>query len=462
MRWMTLSIGVVLGACSAAPRPDFHQLYDFGPSTAHQPPVIVIPGIMGSRLRHKDTGEELWPGSVWHLAFTSKGDLALKIDPRTLEPVPDDVEAYDLFRGALGLDFYGEILRTLEQYGGFHATRPGTAVRDSLRRYYVFAYDWRQDNVVTARKLDALVEQIRRDHDDPELRVDIIAHSMGGLITRYFLRYGTQDVLDTNELAINFDGARKVRNVILLGTPNLGSASSLHSFLDGAAVGLKRVPPEVLATMPSIYELFPHPASTWLVSVDGQPLDLDLFNQEVWEGYGWSVFDAGRAARIRDSMGADYLDTLQRFFGKRLERARRFTWSLTRELKDSPEKLVVFGGDCTPTPARLLIEPEGEYSVTRLSPDDIRHPHPGIDYTRLMFEPGDGEVTKPSLLARDNLNPAVPRQTWAFFPLAYSFFLCEEHSRLTANPSFQNNLLNVLLTVERPLEMPMTTTSGAP
>ena len=62
---------------------------------------------------------------------------------------------------------------------------------------------------------------------------------------------------------------------------------------------------------------------------------------------------------------------------------------------------------------------------------------------------------KPSLLARDNLNPAVPRQAWAFFPLAYSFFLCEEHSRLTANPSFQNNLLNVLLTVERPLEMPM-------
>lgn len=455
MRWLVPSIGVILlGACSATPRPDFRQLYDFGHPTATQPPVIVIPGVMGSRLRNSRTGEELWPGSIWHVAFTTKSDLALKIDPKTLEPLPDDVEAYDLFRGVLGLDFYGEILKTLEQYGGFHFTRPGTPVRDAQRRYYVFPYDWRQDNVVTARKLDELIEQIRRDHADPQLRVDIIAHSMGGLVTRYFLRYGTRDVLDSNDLEINFDGARKVRNVILLGTPNLGSASSLHSFLAGANVGLKRVQSEVLATMPSVYELFPHPASTWLVSVDGQPLDLDLFNQEVWEGYGWSIFDAARQRRIRDSMGGEYLDTLQRFFGKRLERARRFIWALTRELDDSPEKLVVFGGDCTPTPARLLVEPEGDYSVTRLSPGEIRHPHAGIDYQRLMLEPGDGEVTKPSLLARDNLNPAVPRQSWAFFPLAYSFFLCEEHSHLTANPSFQNNLLNVLLTVEQRMDMP--------
>jgi pimeloyl-ACP methyl ester carboxylesterase len=455
MRWPALSILVFLGGCAAAPRPDFHQLYDFGPATANQPPVIVIPGILGSRLRHATTGEELWPRSIWHVAFTPKSDLALRIDPQTLEPLPDDVEAYDLFRSALGMDFYGEILQTLEVYGGFHRTQPGMPVRDSLRRYYVFPYDWRQDNVVTARKLDALIEQIRRDHGDPKLRVDIIAHSMGGLITRYFLRYGTRDVLDSNELKINFDGARKVRNVILLGTPNLGSASSLHSFLVGADVGLKKVPPEVLATMPSTYELFPHPASTWLVGIDGQALDLDLFNREVWEGYGWSIFNTDIGRRVRDSMGPEYLETLQRYFGKRLERARRFIWSLTRELKDSPEKLVVFGGDCTPTPARMVIEPEGDYSVVRLSPGDIRHPRADIDYGRLMLEPGDGEVTKPSLLARDNLNPAVPRQSWAFFPLAYSFFLCEEHSHLTANPSFQNNLLNVLLTVERPLDRPM-------
>jgi pimeloyl-ACP methyl ester carboxylesterase len=453
LRFACLAAFAVLTACASQPRPDFHQLYDFGPATADQPPVIVIPGVLGSRLCHSTTGEEFWPGSFWHLAFTPKSDLALKIDPQTLEPIADDTEACGLFEGALGQDFYGEILQTLEQWGGYRRTNPGEPVRDKMRRYYVFAYDWRQDNVVTARKLDTLIEQIRRDHHDPKLRVDIIAHSMGGLVTRYFLRYGTADVLDSNELEINFAGARKVRHVILLGTPNLGSIRSLHSFLAGADVGFKRIPTEVLATMPSLYELFPHPLSSWLAGVDGKTLHLDLFAAEVWQGYGWSVFNRDIGERLRKDMGDAYLDVLQRHFTKRLERARRFTWALTRgDVKDSPERLIVFGGDCTPTPARLLVEPDEDYSVVRLFPSEISHPQKGVDYVRLMLEPGDGQVTKPSLLARDNLNPAVPRQDWAFFPLAYSFLLCEEHSHLTGNPSFQNNLLNVLLTVERPLE----------
>src|SRR5262249_32056815 len=153
----------------------------------------------------------------------------------------------------------------------------------------------------------------------------------------------------------------------------------------------------VLATMPSTYELFPHPASTWLVGIDGAPIDLDLFNSEVWQGYGWSIYDTAIAGRVRASLGDAYLATLQRFFDKRLERARRFIWALTRELEDSPERLIVFGGDCIATPARILIEPEGEFSVVRLFPGEIQHPRAGIDYERLMLEPGDGQVTKPSL-----------------------------------------------------------------
>jgi hypothetical protein len=125
---------------------------------------------------------------------------------------------------------------------------------------------------------------------------------------------------------------------------------------------------------------------------------------------------------------------------------------LTVPLPNTPVKLVVFGGDCTLTPARLLVEEVGDDSIVRLYPEEVKNPLPGVDYSRLMLEPGDGAVTKPSLLARENLDPTAARHRYLFFPLAYSFFLCEQLDKLTGNINFQDNLLNVLLSRERPWE----------
>jgi pimeloyl-ACP methyl ester carboxylesterase len=156
----------------------------------------------------------------------------------------------------LNADFYGAIVRTLRESGGFVPGKLGVHADPKVRQFYVFAYDWRQDNVTTAKRLDALIEQIRRDYDDPALKVNLIAHSMGGLITRYYLRYGTVDALEGDgDFPINMSGTEKVGTAVLLGTPNLGSVSSLQSMLLGHKVGLRRIEPEVLATMPSIYEL---------------------------------------------------------------------------------------------------------------------------------------------------------------------------------------------------------------
>jgi pimeloyl-ACP methyl ester carboxylesterase len=449
-------LGLFLVGCESLNplRPDLRRLYEFDGPAGMQPPVIVIPGILGSRLRDRASGKELWPGPVGHLLLGSKDGLALKIDPKTLEPLDDGIEAAGLFEGVLNRDFYGEILHTLERYGRYRPGVLGQRQDGKTRRYYVFAYDWRQDNVITARKLDALIEQIRRDYGDPRLKVDVVAHSMGGLAARYFLRYGTRDVLDRNDFPVNLEGAAKLRTVILLGTPNLGSVQSLHGFLRGTEVGLTRIPTEVLATMPSVYQLFPHPLNDWLVRADGTPLDRDLFDVELWRRFEWSVFDPAAIARLRAqapnpaAASAD-LDLRQRYFEKRLERARRFVWSLTVPLPKTPVKLVVFGGDCTLTPARLLVEEDDGDSVVRLYPDEVRHKVDGIDYSRLMLEPGDGAVTKPSLLARESLDPTAARSRYLFFPLAYSFFLCEQHDKLTGNINFQDNLLNVLLSRER-------------
>jgi len=453
--WAVVLAGLAV-ACHSDTAPDLGRLYASGLEQARTPPVILIPGALGSRLFDKRNGTEVWPGSTLHLLTGSKEDLVLPFDPLTLQPAADGLEARGLFEEFLNADFYGAILQTLRQSGGFVPGKLGEHADVRIRRYYVFAYDWRQDNVTIAKRLDALIEQLRRDYDDPTLKVNVIAHSMGGLITRYYLRYGTVDALEGDgDFPINMAGAEKVTTAVLLGTPNLGSVSSLQSMLLGHRVGLGRIEPEVLATMPSVYELLPHPLTDWSVDPRGKDLDLDLYDVATWKRMQWSVFDPAVVSRLRARFKLPgeanaYISALQAYFARNLERARRFIWSVTFEEPSSPVKFVVFGGDCALTPARIVIEPEAGRSLARLFPDDVRHKLPGVDYSRLMLEPGDGEVTKPSLLAREALNPVLPRNDALFFPLAYAFFLCESHERLTGNINFQDNLLNVLLAREHP------------
>jgi pimeloyl-ACP methyl ester carboxylesterase len=456
VRYAIACIVLMLAACSGGGHPDLRRLYAPDMGRAQRAPVIIVPGILGSRLRDSRTGRELWPGSVFSLLVRAES-LALRIDPQTLDPEPDSVEAYDLYRSVLGNDIYGGILETLERDGAYVRGTPGRPVDPSQRRYYLFPYDWRQDNVATARQLDALIEQIRHDYNDPRLRVDLVAHSMGGLIARYYLQYGTRDVLDGNEFPADFSGAEKLRTVVLLGTPNLGSVTALESFLLGHRVGLQRLATETLATMPSVYQLLPHPINDWIVDADGKPVQRDLFFVGTWIAHRWSVFDPQVITRMRagerdSGVAGARVDLLQRYFAHRLERARRFVWSLSyNERQHAPVRLVVFGGDCQLTPARVVLEEAGKDAMKlRLFPREIEHPRPGVDYEALMLEPGDGEVTKASLLARESLNPAQQRSEDVFFPLAYSFLLCEDHAHLTGNLSFQDNLLNVLLSGDRP------------
>jgi pimeloyl-ACP methyl ester carboxylesterase len=439
---------LLLAACAGMQKPDLHRLYASGRSAVDQPPVILIPGLMGSRLSDAD-GNEFWPGGIGRLLFSNYDQLALPINPQTLAVDPRGDRPTGITDRIAGRGFYASIVQTLTEVGGYRLTTPGTPVSPGGRQLYVFAYDWRLDNVESARALERLIEQIRIDHARPDLRVDIVAHSMGGLIARYYLRYGGVDVLERNDFPLNYRGEGRVRRIALLGTPNFGSVESLHSFIEGRRLGVGVVKTETLASFPSVFQLFPHPINEWIIGDHGMALDRDIFDVELWRRFQWSIFDPKVRIRLtRDaeaSEGQARLRTLELFFARQLERARRFVWSLTVPLDRTPWEMLVFGGDCALTPARILVEEVKGDSLVRLWPNEIAHPRPGIDYDRRMLEPGDSTVTKASLLARESLDPSVLRHRYSFFPARGAMFLCEEHDALSANVSFQDNLMQFLL-----------------
>jgi len=438
---------------SASEKPDLKRLYELSASDRFQNPVVVIHGVFGAKIRSIESKKEIWPGSSSKLLFSSYEQLALDIDPVSLQARPNNSEAYALFDQVGGHDYYGKILNVLHEAGRYQPGLPGTPQASSKHTYYVFFYDWRMDIPSNAAKLSVFIDQIRRDYSMPKLKVDIVAHSMGALLTRYFIRYGKRNVLNSETFQPDNAGAAKVRKVVLIGAPNMGSVSGLQYFLSGYRLGFGTIPTEVMATMPGSYHLLPHPSRNWMITPEGVKADIKLYDVRTWKRFRWAVFDPAARARIRNRFdnkadAARYLRLLERFFTRELEQARRFHLAMSVPLKNSPVRYIVFGGDCELTPARCLIEKVRGKTVIRLHPENITHHIRGVNYRKLMLEPGDGRVTKPSLLARNSLDPSAPGSNQDVFPLAYSLFLCETHAELTGNISFQDNLLNILLLQE--------------
>jgi len=216
---------------------------------------------------------------------------------------------------------------------------------------------------------------------------------------------------------------------------------------------LRRIPQEVIATCTGAPQMMPHPAVPWLVDARGRVLDRDLYDIETWREFGWSVFDprvAVRAARSHGggAEGERHVAILREYVAKHLQRGRRFMESLAVPAPGAEPPLHVFGGDCELTLARILVEQVGDRFVGRERIASIAAPAPGVDYEALMFEPGDTVVTRASLLGRRTLNVAAPRAEVESLGIAHSVFLCERHQQLTGNPSFQDNLLHALLSVD--------------
>jgi pimeloyl-ACP methyl ester carboxylesterase len=444
-----LTLFLLLSGCATVrpERPDLARLYERHSADLNQPPVILIHGLMGSTLVDSKTGKQFWPGSLGTLAFSTYSNLARMTAESADGPhlVPGD-----LFTGIGGVDYYGALIDTLEHAARYTRGVPGQPVGGDRRRYYVLVYDWRKDNIEAVRKLHALIDQIRLDYADPNLRVDIIAHSNGGLIADYYLRYGPTDVLDQPEPQAWDQGGKRVRRMVLLGTPLLGAVTSLERLMVGFRLTVRVIPVEVLAMFATPFEALPHPLYDAVLDPAGRPVAIDLYDAQVWRDHHWSVFSPEVAERVQASAktpadAAGALAELQATFARNLDRAKGFHRVLSPPFRSDEVSIAMFGGDCALTEAHAVLEPGADGVHMAFRPGDVQNKQPGVDYDKLMLEPGDRLVTRSSQLARESGDPAVPGRAFNFFPQAQNFFLCESHEKLTTNVYFQDNLLYFLL-----------------
>lgn len=460
-------------ACLKASKPNLPRIFP-ELKTANQsarPPLIIIPGILGSELVNQKTGERLWP----ELFPRDRAALHLPITSLNFPDNRDDVAATRVIESAQLISFlpelgvYGELLRALEKHGEYKRGDIDNPPADGDQNtYYLFAYDWRRDNVESAQKLAAKLDAIKQRLNKPELRFDIIAHSMGGLVARYMAMYGNRDALGEAQPQPDWAGARHINRLIMFGTPNAGSMDAFRSVLRGYSVTeankvrlrlFRALGESMIFTVPSAYQLFPRNQGAVFVDADLKPLNLDLFDIETWRAYGWSVaFDPKLRAEEEKSLlkllgpeegkleFARKSEARIAYLRAALARAVAFHRALDVEsaLPD-PVRLHLIGGDCEPTlTGALIVEDKGEKRTLFYPgkiPRALRSPAFGA-----IYAPGDGRVTRQSLFGltlRPDSNDAIVR-AMKLSP-AHTLFACEAHGDLPINPTMMDNLLTLLL-----------------
>jgi len=322
-------------------------------------PLIFIHGFKGSQLVDP-AGDTKWVTPFEALGLSSPslslptqwdGDQQNR-DTLTAKRVLSDVM---IVPKLVGEKVYGPWLKAAESFGV---------------PFYPFAYDWRRDNLESLAAFETFVDRIC--NENKVTQVNIVAHSMGGLLT----------------MALLLKHPEKIRKVFFAGTPFHGGIGFLPDLHVGTATGLNRkiLAPEVLFTFPSVYSLFS----------DDKDAPLNFYDAKDWQKNELGVFSIPNRNRQADL----------EFLTKALERASKFRKLLRATIpKNQPEAMVILGWKF-PTLDKMI----------HLGPHSVK----GWDFQTAPKVPGDGRV------GANNLPPDDFK-----FSLLYSE---KEHANLLNDP----------------------------
>lgn len=209
--------------------------------------VVLIPGIGGSELAD-DRGRTVWGGSLGRFALNALFPSVLSVDESpSLRPI-GLLSAARSLPGLTSLHPYEDLLKRIERDFDCRVDRGHPDRRDLDADVVAFPYDFRRSIVEAAEHLDREVRE-RVEHrgslEGGGPPVVVVAHSMGGLVARYWLG--------------PLGGGELCERLITLGTPHRGAPKALDWLVNGVRVkGVRhRAATEVIRSWPAAFELLP-------------------------------------------------------------------------------------------------------------------------------------------------------------------------------------------------------------
>jgi hypothetical protein len=422
--------GIVAGAAAAVsflgrrrPRALHPRIIRALPRAGAPPMAVFVPGLCGSQLLRPD-GSEAWlnlGNTIGHHDLQLPGTLPFLRSRDDL--VPGLMIGTDtLLPRAFGFTEYADLLELFDSAGYEPGVGPGA-------RYAVFSYDWRRDLVESAQHLALRLERLAKATGDPDAKFHLIGYSMGGLLIRYYLRFGGAE--PRPDAPVTWAGARRIASLVQVASPNAGSLPALAAVLDGERVGFSHttLAAAVVRRMPSIYQLLPPLGTGALVDPKGRVLADDLQDTATWHKYGWGPFATTKGPGASE----------RAFVSAALERARAFHAALARtSATPCPVPVYVIGGDCLLSPVRAVVGDTPRGSSPRFEARTAKEQD-------LLFEPGDGRVARSSLLGSHLPGAAAGDTDSGYSETTQAFFFSADHHALFADPAIQSLLLRLLL-----------------
>lgn len=224
-------------------------------------PLIFVPGIMGTKLEMFDYATKVTIRPVWpplNVAGPSTRPLTYL---QTLTKRPSTTGNNPLVDGA-----YDRLISFLTWELKYQLGK----------NFFIFGYDWTRSNLDSGRKLAGLVEWIKATYQWPpgtpesDKQVDVICHSMGGLVTRAAIRLWGAPVARTIYLASPHYGAPQALGAVhpavhlapwvfdvAIHTIDWYFGLHLGNLTAGSGGGIDATLKRIVLAMPAVFELLP-------------------------------------------------------------------------------------------------------------------------------------------------------------------------------------------------------------